>query len=55
MFTNLKYTDHTTEHMFFFKKKQRLTEKKKIIPGVTRFKVGSGVRDGGDWFARSRG
>jgi len=36
------------------KKKQRLT-KQKIIPGVTRFKVGSGVKEGGDWFARSGG
>ena len=52
MFTNLKYTNHTTEYMF--KKKQRLTEKK-IIHDVTRFKVGSGVRERGDWFARSGG
>jgi hypothetical protein len=50
VFTNLKYTDHTTEHMFFFLKIEI-----DIIPGVTRFKVGSGVREGGDWFARSGG
>jgi hypothetical protein len=53
VFTNLKYTDHTTEHIFFKKKTE--IDRKKIIPGVTRFKVGSGVREGGDWFARSRG
>jgi hypothetical protein len=37
----------------FFLKKIEIDRKKKIIPGVTRFKVGSGVREGGDWFARS--
>jgi len=31
VFTNLKYTDHTTEHMFFLKKKQRLTKKKPYL------------------------
>ena len=46
-----KYTNHRA---CVLKKKQRLT-KQKIIPGVTRFKVGSGVREGGDWFARSGG